>query len=469
MTGDQGPRICVASPGLTGPDAADAEPDARAMTRTAGAPAPGAGVWRARKAVAFTLPALWVVGVLAWELLLPVDTHCVALLAATPALACAGAGGRTGVWLAGVCALCALYPLGSVPVYEEIGGRAGMGAAIVSVAAASCFAIRRRVRLTDELARTREVATAAQQALIRPLPPRIEGFTVAAGYLSAADGAAVGGDLYDAMSTDHGVRVLIGDVRGHGLGAVSTVAAVLGSFREAAHDEPRLERVPHRLEQALDRHLAACRHASADHAGQGGGGGLVGGPPGSEVEPVDEEFVTVLLLEVRVDGTVVAVNCGHPWPYRLTAGGDGRCHSEPVSDAVPLPPLGMLPLPPEGPEPFRLLLRPGEALFLYTDGAEDARDSGGGCFPLRQALTAALAGGGARRARRPARQVTAEPADVVGSVRRSLLRHAGGSLPDDVALLALRNDRDEDCRVHGRTRVMPPPTGAEAQSACSCP
>jgi serine phosphatase RsbU (regulator of sigma subunit) len=486
MTGDQGPRMCVASPGLIEPKATDAKPDARGGRRADGAAAPPAGAWRFRRAAAFMLPAFWVVGVLLWELLLPVDTHCVAMLAATPALACAGAGGRAGVWLGGGCALLALYPLGSVPLYEEIDGKAGVGAAIVSVAAASCYAVRRRVRLTDELARAREVATAAQRALIRPLPPRIEGFTVAAGYLSAADGAAVGGDLYDAMATDHGVRVVIGDVRGHGLGAVSTVAAVLGSFREAAHDEPRLERVPHRLESALDRHLEACRHAAADRHGQGlvprpsgppGGGEPCGGSPGgappgsapgSELQCIDEEFVTVLLLEVRVDGTVVAVNCGHPWPYRLSRGGDGRCHSEPVSEATPLPPLGLLPLPPDGPEPCRLLLPPGEALFLYTDGAEDARDSGGGYFPLRKALTAALAGGGARRACPPARETTAEPADLVGSVRRSLLRHAGGRLPDDVALLALRNDRDDGCRVHGRTPDTPRLGGAEAQSACSC-
>ncbi|WP_244900578.1 PP2C family protein-serine/threonine phosphatase [Streptomyces nanshensis] len=432
-----------------------------------------------RTTVGFAVPAVWVVGVLAWELLLPVSTHCVALLAATPALACAGTGARTGVWLGGGCALFALYPLGTVPVYEEFAGKSGMFAAILCVAVASCYALRRRARLADELARTREVATAAQQALIPPLPPHLGGLTVAAGYLSASPGAAVGGDLYDAVATAYGVRVVIGDVRGHGLGAIGTVAAVLGGFREAAYDEARLERVPHRLERTLERHLAAGRGTAA----------------GPQDPVVDEEFVTVLLLEVRPDGAVRAVNCGHPWPYRLAAGQSGRRRPEPVSTAEPLPPLGLTPLPPEVPAPATLRLPPGEALFLYTDGAEDARDADGGFFPLGEALTSALSVRGRRRDRRTARAgavAVAHPEDVVESVRRSLLRHACGRLPDDVALLALRNDR---CRVHGpaheRPEHGPPPedtegpgagrgggpagepdgeqAGADGPLACSCP
>ncbi|WP_246531123.1 PP2C family protein-serine/threonine phosphatase [Streptomyces bathyalis] len=411
-----------------------------------------------RRAVGFAVPALWAAGVVVWELLLPVNTHALALLAATPALACAGTGARSGVWLGGGCALLALYPVGSVPVYEEIGSRAGMCGAIISVAMASCFTMRRRVRLTDELARIREVATAAQQALIRPLPPHIEGLTVAAGYLSSARGAAVGGDLYDAVATAHGVRIVIGDVRGHGLGAVGTVAAVLGSFREAAHDEPRLERVPYRLERALERHLDDRRHAPS--------GSPESGAAAESVE-VDEEFVTVLLLEVRADGEVTAVNCGHPWPYRLTIGQDGPCRSEPVTTAEPLPPLGMLPLPSGGPSPRRMQLPPGEGLFLYTDGAEDARDADGRSFPLPDVLTAALfAQRGKGRGETDAAGVV-EPADIVDSVRRALLRHAGGRLPDDVALLALRNDR---CRVHGQTREPPSQLAApDASLLCSCP
>ena len=37
-----------------------------------------------------------------------------------------------------------------------------------------------------------------------------------------------------------GVRVLIGDVQGHGLAAVGTVAALLGAFREGVLDDAEL-------------------------------------------------------------------------------------------------------------------------------------------------------------------------------------------------------------------------------------
>lgn len=526
MTADQASRSDAAVPGRAEGEHRPAGSGPVDGPRTR-APAGSAG-----RAVLFVLPLVWVAVLLGWELLHPVNMHFAALLAATPALACAGTGLRSGVWLGGGCALLALHPLGSVPGYEEFGSRAGIGAAVLCVAMASCYTVRRRARLTDELARTREVATAAQQALIRPLPPRIGRFTVAARYLSAARGAAVGGDLYEAVPTVHGLRVVIGDVRGHGLQAVGTVAALLGSFREAAHDETELKRVPHRLERALERHLAARRYAgyagAASAVRPGGARGAAGAAaespeaslqvppgdaesagerpegrsaegrfadgqpeePGRHAEPEDgrfedfedEEFVTVLVLEAHADGTVTAVNCGHPWPYRLAPAACGERPSEPVSTAEPLPPLGMVPLPPEGPQPRRLRLRPGEGLFLFTDGAEDARDGTGRFFPLREVLSAAQAEATAQaeaaveaeatarageRTRDGGTLAPAAPAALVEHVRGALLRHANGRLPDDVALLALRND---GCRLHGPSRdERPRRAGAEAQLACSCP
>ncbi|MGW0398435.1 SpoIIE family protein phosphatase [Streptomyces sp. NPDC003002] len=71
-------------------------------------------------------------------------------------------------------------------------------------------------------------------------------------------------------------------------------------------------------------------------------------------------------------------------------------------------------------------LRPGETLFLHTDGAEDARDADGRFFPLRRVL---------------AQEPVVTPARLVAGVHAALLRHTGGRLADDVALLVLRNDR----------------------------
>ncbi|WP_328508223.1 PP2C family protein-serine/threonine phosphatase [Streptomyces sp. NBC_00391] len=252
-----------------------------------------------------------------------------------------------------------------------------------------------------EVRQAREAAGAARSALLRPLPARIEGLATAAVQLSADRGAGVGGDLYEVIATEHGVRVVMGDVRGHGLAAVGTVAAVLGSFREAVHDEADLAGVLARLDRALARHLR------------------------NGARPEDtEDFVTVLLLEIAPDGELNALNCGHPWPYLL---GVGR--AAPVTHADPMPPLGLFPLPAELPVTACGQLLPGEALFLHTDGVEDARDGQGRFFPLAGAL------------REAARGLPVSPQSVLRAVFTQLLRHAGGRPKDDIAILVLRNDR----------------------------
>ncbi|KIF78588.1 hypothetical protein QR77_05935 [Streptomyces sp. 150FB] len=279
-----------------------------------------------------------------------------------------------------------------------------------------------------ELRQVRAVARATQQVLLRPLPPRIEGLTFAARQLSASRGAEVGGDLYEALATPHGVRVVIGDVRGHGLGAIGAVAAVLGSFREAAHDEEALDGVLRRLDRAHQRHLVevtGLRGPVADTAGAGDAAGASDAEGAADAAEKAEEFVTVLLLEIGADDGVSALNCGHPWPYRLSPGAG----AVPLAADVPLPPLGSLPLPARlVPQRFGQLL-PGEALFLHTDGATDARDGAGRFFGLEEVLTAA------------AKCVPLSPAAVVRHVHSALLRHTRGRVTDDVALLVVRNDR----------------------------
>ncbi|MGI5453250.1 PP2C family protein-serine/threonine phosphatase [Streptomyces sp. CA-249302] len=293
----------------------------------------------------------------------------------------------------------------------------GLGARIVTsavfFAVGTGLILHVRHALLRELREVKKVAGVAQSVLLRPLPPRVDGLNVAAAQLSADRGAVIGGDLYEVIATEHGVRVVMGDVRGHGLAAVGTVAAVLGSFREAVHDEVDLGCVLRRLERALGRHLR--ERARAEHP-------AVGGEPES---PVAEEFVTVLLLEIRPDGEVRVLNCGHPWPYLLSG-----ARAEPLTRAEPLPPLGPFPLPAELPAVRCGQLLPGESLFLHTDGVEDARDGHGRFFPLPAALAEAVAAG------------PVSPQSVLRAVLSGLLRHTGGRRPaDDVALLVLRNDR----------------------------
>ncbi|WP_344535132.1 PP2C family protein-serine/threonine phosphatase [Streptomyces albiaxialis] len=396
-----------------------------------------------RRAVGLAVPALWVLALLAWERS-ALPAHVPPLLAVTPALACAVTGRRTGVVVAGACALLALVPMG-------VGAREGEGmgarllvsglATLGTLAAGYRIAARRRL-LQRDLGRALEVAAAAQDAVLHAPPPRLGGVALAARYLSAARGAAVGGDLYDAVDTPYGVRLVIGDVRGHGLRAIRTVCAVLGTFREAAYDEKELGGVLGRMERGFARRrVHGTRHGGGEAGGEGGG------------EEEGEEFLTLLLVEIRPDGVVSLLNCGHPWPYRLPATdtvcryGQGRpavpmAAPLQISDAEPLPPLGLFPLPVPLPEPRRLRLGAGEGLFLCTDGAADARDARRAFFPLDRVLREA----GAR----------ADPERTVEDVRKALLRHTGGRLGDDVALLAVRRERrpqplSSDCG-HGDVR-----------------
>ncbi|QLJ01315.1 serine/threonine-protein phosphatase [Streptomyces sp. NEAU-sy36] len=307
---------------------------------------------------------------------------------------------------------------------EGLGARIVTSAVFFAVGAGLILHVRRA--LLRELRLARRAARIAQSVVLRPPPPRLDGLNVAAVQLSADRGASVGGDLYEAVATEHGVRVVMGDVRGHGLAALGTVAALLGSFREAAHDEPTLTGVLRRLERALARHLRD--RARAEHPATGA--------PDPD-HPVAEEFVTVLLLEIGTGGELTALNCGHPWPYRLSG-----TTVEPLTRAEPLPPLGPFPLPADlAPRPCGEL-GPAQSLVLYTDGAEDARDARGRFFALPDVLRTAV------------RDQPASPQRVLRTLLAALLRHTGGTPTDDVALLVLRNERGPTAMACGTVRPV---------------
>ncbi|MFD4598436.1 PP2C family protein-serine/threonine phosphatase [Streptomyces sp. NPDC058464] len=298
------------------------------------------------------------------------------------------------------------------PLAEQTGLGARIVTSAVFFAVGTGLILHVRRALLRELRQARMVAGAAQSVLLRPLPPRLAGLNVAAAQLSADRGASIGGDLYEAVATEHGVRVVMGDVRGHGLSAIGTVAAVLGSFREAAHDEPELGRVLGRLDRALARHLRERARAEHPSSGQD--------PDG----PVAEEFVTLLLLEIAADGGLSALNCGHPWPYLISG-----ARVEPLSTADPLPPLGPFPLPTDLAATDCGQLLDGESLVLFTDGAEDARSPKGHFFSLPEALREAV------------RDRPVSPQTILRAVFTALLHHTNGRPTDDIALLVLHNER----------------------------
>ncbi|MFF7455592.1 PP2C family protein-serine/threonine phosphatase [Kitasatospora sp. NPDC008115] len=241
-----------------------------------------------------------------------------------------------------------------------------------------------------ELFHVRTVAEAAQRALLRPPPERAGPLRIAVRYVAAAAEARIGGDLYEVADTPYGVRILLGDVQGHGLPAVETAADVLGAFRTAARTEPDLARLAERLDAVL-----------ADRPGGG-------------------RFVTALLLGVDPDGATRLVNCGHPHPLLRRAGG--------VTELAPTrhaPPLGLLGLVGDGgyrAEP--LDPHPGDLLLLYTDGVSEARDTADVFYPLATRL--------------PHLPATA-PDDLLDALLTDLAAWVSPSgLADDAAALAVR-------------------------------
>jgi serine phosphatase RsbU (regulator of sigma subunit) len=187
------------------------------------------------------------------------------------------------------------------------------------------------------------------------------------------------------------VRAVLGDVQGHGLAAVSTVAALLGSFREAVLARSDLTEVVAALDRRLVVDSAEARHA--------------------------ELFATAVLLEFSGDGRSVRVlTCGHPPPILLR---DGTASEIEVAPWTPLG-LGLLDGLPRQDE-STVPLHPGDVLFLASDGVTEARNSHGAFYPLLERLP---------------RLADRDPAGLADHVLADLLAHCG-NIRDDVTMLAL--------------------------------
>ncbi|MGQ4386851.1 PP2C family protein-serine/threonine phosphatase [Streptomyces sp. SAS_270] len=246
--------------------------------------------------------------------------------------------------------------------------------------ALTVYTARQRDRLTRTLAHVREVARVTQEVILRPVSRTLEGTRVCTRYYSAVRESAVGGDLYDVAVTPYGLRVLVGDVRGHGLEALRLTAETIAGFRELAYTTPDLTTLVDRLDARL----------------------------GPDLGP--EDFVTALLAEFA-PGEVRLVNCGHPAPLRA-----GH-RIELLEPSCSTTPLGLSP----DPRQYRVRLQPGDRLLLYTDGLTEARDPTGAPFPLLGEAALAL--------REPL------PEDALHSLYARLVAHTGASPADDVALV----------------------------------
>lgn len=363
-----------------------AGPGASARTRAAAHLASGTPV----------LSVLIVLGVVLVGLVGGAGVIWLSLLVAGPALAATTSGPR-GVFCVGLLAAVLGAALGmrdGVPGRELV----AVLSALAAVTLASGLSGALRGRRERVLAAVRSVAEAAQHALLRPVPATVGPFQVAVRYSAAAAEARIGGDLYALLPTPYGVRLIVGDVRGKGLPAVSTAALVLGVFQEAAYDEPDLLAVVARIERSLARNLGT------------------------------DDFVTAVVAGYPQAGHLEVVNCGHAPPLLVRASGG----VVPVDPTHPAPPLGLSALTGETPSLQVLPFDDGDQLLLYTDGVTEARNHHREFYPLAEGL---------------ARHLCDEPARTLTALHDELLAHVGGRLHDDAALLLLHKPTVADLAV----------------------
>jgi hypothetical protein len=195
---------------------------------------------------------------------------------------------------------------------------------------------REQQRTAGEMAAAREV----QQRLVPAKLPAIEGWSIAAAYLPAAE---VGGDFYQVLSQADGpALIVVGDVSGKGLKAAMTGALALGALRAlAASGYGPADLLFHLNEQM----------AHSEHDG----------------------FITLICVRLSPGGAMTVANAGHLQPYH-----NGR--ELPLDCGLP---LGMVAGTIYTEATFQLA--PGDTLTLMSDGVVEARKPGGELFGFERA------------------------------------------------------------------------------------
>ncbi len=183
---------------------------------------------------------------------------------------------------------------------------------------------------------------------------------------------------------------MIGDVCGKGAEAAAVTALARYTLRASVLHSRRPQRVLVELNEALLR------------------------------QGLDYRFCTVLYASVtpRPDGAeVVVATGGHPLPLVLRASGTVETAGSPGTL------LGVVAEPDISEE--RVMLAPGDALVLYTDGVVEASPSDEALAPDRLAdLLATLAG--------------RDAGEIAAAVEHAALAVQDGRLRDDVAVVVLR-------------------------------
>lgn len=234
-----------------------------------------------------------------------------------------------------------------------------------------------------------EVAQTLQRSLLPPHLPAITGIDLAQRYRSLGD-VEVGGDFFDVFPAGPGQWGLVmGDVCGKGVAAASLTALARYTVRAGA-----IEGAPASVLRLLNRAILDS--------------------------DAGERFCTIVHARLEpLDGSArVTLACGgHPLPLLLRADGSVEEAGRPGTAIGLFPEVELTEV--------ELVLGPGDALALYTDGFTEARTPEG-AFDTELLARAVAAGAG----------LDAE--GIASVVERDVLAFQGGRPRDDMALLVVR-------------------------------
>jgi PAS domain S-box-containing protein len=263
------------------------------------------------------------------------------------------------------------------------------------------FAAARDITALRMLEVQRSLTSRLQEALLDN-PRGFPGVSFSHLYRSATKEALVGGDFYDIFEVRDGrIAVLIGDVSGHGVEAARVAILVKDVIQAFSHEFQR----PHLILRKTNEVL---------------------------IEKQISGFVTVFLgiLDTKA-GVLIYSSAGHPNGVLRT--GDGNTELLEAASA----PLGVF--AGYSWKENKALLNREDLLFLYTDGATEARRDGD--FFGQERLLKAISGWSDP-------SLESLPRTILGEV----LAFSGGDLADDVALLAVEMAEAVDSKHAAKDR-----------------
>jgi len=180
-----------------------------------------------------------------------------------------------------------------------------------------------------------EDARQIQNSILPRHLPKPGDFEIAARSVAAE---IVGGDFYDVIVLDDEVfDVVIADATGHGLPAALQVRDVFTGLRMGLSREFKLTRTLERLNNIIHRSRLATK------------------------------FVSLVLVELDLAGTVIYCNAGHPRPILMRV--DGSVARLDMGGPI----LG--PIPNATYSIGIQCMAPGDTLVLFTDGVTEANDA----------------------------------------------------------------------------------------------